>query len=127
MLTETVIRQEDAPRFGGEGTAVTGYASPSRGSETVCLWRVVLQPGADSPVHELTSAEAFLVLSGRAMFEFDGRRHELGPGDAISVPPTIAFRLANESDQPFEAVCGMAAGGQAIVGGAEPFSPPWAV
>jgi quercetin dioxygenase-like cupin family protein len=125
-LSETVIRGEEAPRFEAPGTDVVGYASPSRGSATISAWRVTLHPGAASPLHSLTSDEAFLVVSGRCTFEVHERRHVLGAGDAICVPPDVTFRLLNESDEPFEAVACMAAGGMGRVGDGEPFVPPWA-
>ncbi len=123
---ETVIRHADAPRFGGDGTEITGYASPTRGSEAVSAWRVVLQPGASSPVHELTDTEAFITLGGRGTFEFGSRTHELAAGDAICVPRATPFRLANHGSEPFEAICCMAATGQGRIGDGDPFTPPWA-
>ncbi len=125
-MTETVIRLTDAPQFGDDGTEITGYASPTRGSESVSAWKVLLHPGAGSPIHQLTSGEAFIALAGRGRFEFDGRAHELRAGDAICVPPSVPFRVVNAADEPFEAVCCMAAGGQGQIGDGEPFTPPWA-
>jgi len=125
-MPETVIRHDDAPRFGDEGTEITGYASPTRGSDAVSAWKVVLHPGAASPVHQLTDTEAFITLRGRGTFAFDGRRHELAAGDAICVPPHTPFHLANEGEEPFEAICCMAATGQGQIGDGEPFTPPWA-
>jgi mannose-6-phosphate isomerase-like protein (cupin superfamily) len=125
-MRETVIREAEAPRFGAEGTEITGYASPTRGSETVSAWKVRLLPGAASPVHQLTAGEAFIALAGRARFEFAEHAHEIGAGDAICVPPRIPFRLANGSEEPFEAICCMVAGGKGQIGDGEPFTPPWA-
>ena len=62
----TIIREQDAPRFGQDGVEVTGLASPSRGSDTVSAWRVLLQPGAASPEHTLTSDEAFVAAVSAA-------------------------------------------------------------
>jgi quercetin dioxygenase-like cupin family protein len=125
-MEPTLIRADDAPRFGQDGTDITGYASPSRGSEHVSAWRIRLDPGAGSPPHELTHGEAFIVLAGRGVFEVEGGRHEVGPGDAICVPADTSFRLANEGDEPFETVACMVAGGRARLAGGEPFVPPWA-
>jgi mannose-6-phosphate isomerase-like protein (cupin superfamily) len=125
-MRETIIRHRDAPRFGDEGTEITGYASPTRGSVAVSAWKVVLHPGAASPVHQLTDTEAFIALRGRGTFAFDDRTHELGAGDAICVPASTPFHLANAGDEPFEAICCMAATGQGQVGDGEPFTPPWA-
>ena len=125
-MEATLIRADDAPRFGQDGTDITGYASPSRGSEHVAAWRIRLEPGAGSPVHELTHGEAFIVVAGRGSFEVGETLHRLGPGDAISVPPDTPFRLANDGEEPFETFACMVAGGMASVEGGEPFVPPWA-
>ena len=123
----TIIREHDAPRFGDEGVHVTGLASPSRGCATVSAWRVVLEPGAGSPEHTLTSDEAFVALRGRARVELAGEAHDLAAGDCLVVAPQRPFSIRNDGAEPFEAVCCMAAGGQAVVAGQGAFPPPWAV
>lgn len=125
-MTETVIREAEAPRFGQGGTQVVGYASPTRGSEAVSAWKVALDPGAASPRHELTHGEVFIVLDGNARFEVEGRSHDLGAGDAICVPPRTRFAISNHGPEMFTAVCCMAAGAQARIGDGEPFPIPWA-
>ena len=122
----TIIREQDAPRFGQDGVEVTGLAAPSRGCESVSAWRVVLRPGAGSPEHTLTSDEAFVALRGAARVELEGEAHELSAGDCLVVAPGRRFRITNEGAEPFEAVCCMAAGGEAVVEGQGAFVPPWA-
>ena len=122
----TIIRDGDAPRFGGDGVSVTGLASPSRGCATVSAWRVVLAPGAGSPEHTLTSDEAFVALRGAARVTLDGAEHDLRAGDCLVVAPEREFRIRNDGPEPFEAVCCMAAGGRAVVAGEGAFVPPWA-
>jgi mannose-6-phosphate isomerase-like protein (cupin superfamily) len=122
----TIIRSQDAPRFGHDGVDVTGLASPSRGCATVSAWRVVLHPGAASPEHELTSDEAFVALRGSARVQLDGEAHAIAAGDCLIVAPSRRFTIRNDGAEPFEAVCCMAAGGQAIVEGEGTFVPPWA-
>lgn len=125
-MTETIIRRDDAPRFGDAGTDIRGYASPSRGFDGLAAWRVRLHPGAASPVHTLTKGEVFLALEGSGRFEVAGRAHDVAAGDAICVPADVPLRLANVADSPFEAVCCMPAGGMGKIGDGEPFTPPWA-
>jgi mannose-6-phosphate isomerase-like protein (cupin superfamily) len=125
-MTETVIRSSEAPRFGEGGTLITGYGSPTRGSQSVAAWQVALEPGAGSPEHTLTRDEVFIVLGGEATFEIEERRHQIGRGDAICVPPDVAFRLSNAGQERFTAICCMAAGGQARIGDGDPFPIPWA-
>jgi len=122
----TIIRAQDAPRFGADGVRVTGLASPSRGCASISAWRVVLEPGAASPKHTLTTDEAFVALRGSARVDLDGQAHDLGAGDCLVVAPDRPFRIRNEGGEPFEAVCCMAAGGQAVVAGQGAFVPPWA-
>ena len=122
----TIIREQDAPRFGQDGVEVTGLAAPSRGCESVSAWRVLLRPGASSPEHSLTSDEAFVALRGAARVELEGEAHELSAGDCLVVAPGRRFRITNEGAEPFEAVCCMAAGGEAVVEGQGAFVPPWA-
>ena len=125
-MIETVIRGAEAPRFGQDGTQVVGYASPTRGSESVSAWKVALDPGAASPRHELTHGEVFIVLDGKARFDFEGRCHQLTAGDAICVPPRTWFAVSNDGPERFTAICCMAAGGRARIGEGEPFPIPWA-
>ena len=122
----TIIREHDAPRFGDDGVSVTGLASPSRGCATVSAWRVVLDPGAASPEHTLTSDEAFIALRGSAHVELEGEADELRAGDCLVVAPQRRFTIRNDGPEPFEAVCCMAAGGEAVVDGQGSFVPPWA-
>jgi quercetin dioxygenase-like cupin family protein len=125
-MTETIIRGGDAPRFGDAETLITGYASPTRGSENVAVWKVSLAPGGASPQHELTHGEVFLVLSGEASFDVEGRRHRVAVGDAICVPPQTVFALSNDGAETMTAICCMSADGQARIGDGELFAIPWA-
>jgi mannose-6-phosphate isomerase-like protein (cupin superfamily) len=122
----TIIRDHDAPRYGDDGVSVTGLAAPSRGCATVSAWRVVLDPGAGSPEHTLTSDEAFVALRGTATVTLDGAAHDLRAGDCLVVAPERSFSIRNDGPEPFEAVCCMAAGGRAVVEGQGAFVPPWA-
>jgi mannose-6-phosphate isomerase-like protein (cupin superfamily) len=121
-----LITAADAPRFGQDGFDMTGLAAPSRGCSTLSTWRILAAPGAASPVHRLTSDEAFVVVRGELTATLDGEDVVVHAGDSLSVPPGVAFQVANRSAEPFEAIASMAAGGQALVGDAAPFTPPWA-
>jgi len=87
---------------------------------------VVLRPGTGSPEHTLTTDEAFVALRGTARVELEGEMHRVSAGDCLIVAPGRRFRIANEGPETFEAVCCMAAGGEAVVDGEGSFVPPWA-
>lgn len=126
MSTATVIRLAEAPRFGQDGTAITGYVSPTRGASLVASWRVELSPGTSSPEHTLTHGEAFIALEGEATFTVGDQTHLVRAGDAISVPPETPLRLENTGPGPFAAICSMTSEGRAQLAGGAPFVPPWA-
>ncbi|MEA2570141.1 MAG: hypothetical protein QOI24_2142 [Acidobacteriota bacterium] len=126
-MPRTLFRHADAPRFEVEGVTITGYASPARGCASVSTWKLVLHPGASSPVHELTTDEAFVALRGTAVVILDGEEFSFSHGDGLSVPPSTPFQIRNDGVETFEAVACMTAGGKARVGHETPFSPPWAL
>jgi mannose-6-phosphate isomerase-like protein (cupin superfamily) len=120
-----VIANQDAPRFELAGTHVVGLASPSRGARETSAWRLSLMPGASSPDHTLDREEVFVALSGRASATLDGDTHEVCAGDALIVPAGVAFTIATEGEEPFEAVACLPVGGSATVAG-KTMTPPWA-
>ncbi|MBS2020928.1 MAG: cupin domain-containing protein [Deltaproteobacteria bacterium] len=125
-IPATHIRHADAPRFEVAGAQVIAYASPSRGSGTLSMWRVSLAPGHKSPVHSLDTDEVFLCLSGAATFECAGLRTTVRAGDGFTAPAHTDFQFATEGTEPFDAVACVRAGAMARIERGEPFSPPWA-
>lgn len=125
-MKPTLITRQDAPPFGADGTAITGYAAPSRGSASVSLWRVHLDAGVSSPLHEVDTEEVFLGMAGHAVFTVGGQVFTVRAGDCLVVPPRTAFTLAAAHEM-FEAVACMRAGGQAtLLPDGPTFVPPWA-
>ncbi len=107
-------------------TRFTSLATPSRGSVETSIWRVEIAPGTPGTAHEVSREELFLVVAGRASVRIGESTHEATAGDTIVVPPHTSFEIANESDEPLEAICCQPVGGQAILGDGQPFTPPWA-
>src|SRR6478672_6131315 len=108
-MPATLIPAADAPRFEADGFTLTGLAAPSRGCATVSAWRLTAAPGAQSPVHRLTSDEVFVAVRGELSATVEGRAVTVRAGDALAVPPGVAFSLANRGDEPCEAIACMAA------------------
>ena len=122
----TLVSLSDAPRFDAGGTHVIALAAPSRGSAETSVWRLTLDPGSASPEHTLDREEVFVALGGSARAVLGGRPLDVHAGDALIVPPRIAFTISNPGPEPFEAVACQPVGGTATVDG-ESFPPPWAV
>jgi quercetin dioxygenase-like cupin family protein len=49
----------------------------------------VIFPNPEDPSEQDIHPSEQIVLSGRIKFEVDGRTWELGPGEALSVPPNV--------------------------------------
>ena len=121
-----IISSQDAPVFHQHGATAVGYASPSRGATDLSLWRLSLAPGEASPPHSLSREEVFLALSGSAIATIAGVEHPFAGGDCLVVPVGEPFILA-AGDEGLDAVCAMAAGGQAtLLPDGPTISPPWA-
>jgi mannose-6-phosphate isomerase-like protein (cupin superfamily) len=121
-----VIAAATAPTHELPGTRFTSLATPSRGTADLAVWRLEVAPGTAGAPHELTREEVFVVLEGRAQVQLGGEHLEAGAGDTILVPPGVPFALGNAADVPLHAVVCLPVGGQARMGGGEPFTPPWA-
>jgi quercetin dioxygenase-like cupin family protein len=105
--------------------SVTGLAAPSRGAQETCVWRLTLPPGAPGTTHSVNREEIFVALEGRATVAIGGEELDLCAGDTLIVPAGEPFALANPGSEPFLAVAVLPVGGQAVMPGGEPFSPPW--
>jgi quercetin dioxygenase-like cupin family protein len=109
------------------GTLFTSLATPTRGSRRTSVWQVEVRPGTSPTTHQLTDEEIYVVLDGVARVELDGVGYDAGPGAAVVVPAGVPFALGNDSDAPTKLLCCFPVGGQAVLPGGEPFTPPWAL
>jgi mannose-6-phosphate isomerase-like protein (cupin superfamily) len=109
------------------GTRFTSLATPSRGSTETSVWVVEIAAGTPATPHELTREEVFVVLAGRADVQLGADRCRAEPGDAIVVPPGVAFALSPAGDQDLRALCCMPVGGQGRLADGPPFAPPWSL
>ena len=121
-----IISSATAPTFEQGGVTAVGYASPSRGARDLSLWRLSLVAGEASPPHSLSREEVFLALDGSAVATIAGAEHRLSSGDCLVVPAGEPFVLV-AGDAGLEAVCAMAAGGEAtLLPDGPTITPPWA-
>jgi mannose-6-phosphate isomerase-like protein (cupin superfamily) len=68
--------------------------------------------------------EVFVVRTGRLSGTLRGEPCEVGPGDALIVPPDVPFGLANEGSETAHVVVCTSAGIRATLNG-ETVVPPW--
>ena len=122
----TIIPAPPAATHDIGGARFTSLATPSRGSAETAVWQVEIDAGTPATPHSLTREEVFVVLAGRASVRLDGVESTAGPGDAIVVPPGVAFALACEGESPVRLLCCLPVGGQARLDDGTTFTPPWA-
>ena len=122
------ISPEAAARFELHGAIFTGLASPARGATENASWIVTL-PGGGGPgvPHRLTREETLVCIEGRASAQLGDDSFELSPGSALVIPPHVEFSIRNPHALPFRAVAVLPVGGQALIEGQPPFTPPWAL
>ena len=123
----SVIPAPSAPTHQLPGARFTTLASPSRGSAETSVWSVELEPGSDTQPHRLTREEIFVALAGRAVATLDGAEHAVEAGDALVVSPGVDFAITVAGDVPFRALVCLPVGGEAVMPGGVPFTPPWAL
>ena len=122
-----VIAAPAGPTHELGATKFTSLATPSLGSQRTSVWQVEIPAGEAPTPHELTDEEIFVVLEGAATVTIDGAASSAGVGDAIVVPPGVPFALGNAGAQALRLLCCLPVGGQAVLPGGEPFTPPWAL
>jgi quercetin dioxygenase-like cupin family protein len=122
-----VIAAPTAPTHEVGGTRFTSLATPSRGSVRTSIWQVEIPAGEPPTPHELTDEEIFVVLGGAASVTIDGQVSAASVGDAVVVPAGVPFVLANAGEDSLRLLCCQPVGGQAVLPGGEPFTPPWAL
>jgi len=62
-----------------------------------------MPPGTTEVRHFHSRARQFFyVLGGRALFELEGQRHALGPGEGLEVPPGAPHQIRNAAQADLE-------------------------
>jgi quercetin dioxygenase-like cupin family protein len=121
-----VLSAPTGPTHELPGASFTSLATPSRGTAETSVWLVELAPGTPGTPHQLTREEVFVVLEGSAEVHLDGAVSVAESGDAIVVPPGVAFTLAARGTRALRAVCCLPVGGQGMLADGVAFTPPWA-
>jgi mannose-6-phosphate isomerase-like protein (cupin superfamily) len=122
-----VLPAPTAPTHALGSTKFTSLATPSRGSTDTAVWHVEIEPGTPATAHRLTREEVFVVLAGQAAVRIDGRDATAAAGDVVVVPAGVDFEIRSAGNDALRALCCLPVGGQAVIAGGDPFTPPWAL
>ncbi len=121
-----VTRAFEAESFELPGVRFTSLAAPRLGSGQLCLWRLEVDRGLETPeAHTVDRDEAFVVVEGKVRLTPEGA--ELEAGDAAVVPAGAPIQLVNAGETPAVLHVAIQAGFAAtMVDGTPVGTPPWA-
>ena len=93
-----------------DGTEICELLHPGREDETLLmgysLAHARLGPGKASTPHRLkTSSEVYFILEGRGRMKINGESCDVGPGQAIYIPPGSIQFIENAGDVPLVFLC----------------------
>jgi quercetin dioxygenase-like cupin family protein len=121
----TLIRAKDAPVWDHDGWKMTGLAAPSRGSHQICTWHVVMQPGADGPLHRSDRDIVINVLEGTVRVTVNGVDTDIPAGDAFVIPANSDRKVGNPFAVVAASLNAVAAGVTTIRFDDIPSNTPW--
>jgi quercetin dioxygenase-like cupin family protein len=93
-------REEEAVRIPAIGLDLRVRLPPAASDEAMTIIETTNAPGFGPPLHRHAETEIFRVLSGRYLFEVDGRRFHAETGDVVTVPGGAAHAFVNVTDAP---------------------------
>ncbi|NNU80319.1 cupin domain-containing protein [Halovulum dunhuangense] len=95
----SIVREQERPRVArGGGAATVQMVTAAAGARTMINGFTDIPPGAGIPLHFHDCEESVLVVSGRALVELDGVRHEAEAGCVTFVPSGVPHRFLNPSE-----------------------------
>ncbi len=82
------------------------FGLPTGGTIHQSLAEASLPPGGSTQRHyHAASEEIYFLLEGRAEMELEGERTELGPGEAVAIPPGAWHEIKTLGDAEVRFLC----------------------
>lgn len=66
--------------------------------------------GSTAPHHHRRTEEIYYILEGRGLMRIGAEQREVGPGDAIAIPPGEVHEISNIADRVLRFLCCCAPG-----------------
>lgn len=64
-----------------------------------------IKPGVKTQPHKLKTSEVYYILSGKGRMFIDKETREVGPGDAIDIPPLAVQCIENTGREDLDFIC----------------------
>lgn len=115
-----VIERSEAVGWRG-GTTTYMHAGEALGSEQLCVFEQLHDPGGGAPPHRHPGLEeSVTVLAGRARFEVEGEEALVESVATVIVPAGAEHSFTNVGDEPLWVIASMPAAVAAVEYSAEP-------
>ena len=82
------------------GVARLAMLDGARGSESITIAEVTIQPGSKTPVHYHPTEEAMVILEGELEAILGDERFTVRVGNTLVAPPTVKHGFVNRSNRP---------------------------
>jgi len=107
---EVINRSESVPFTTKDGSIVRSLMARTNSSAVrQSLAEATVPPGtATAPHHHPSTEECYYVLSGTGRMSVDMETRDVGPGDAILIPPDSRHTIANTGTGPLVFLCSCA-------------------
>jgi mannose-6-phosphate isomerase-like protein (cupin superfamily) len=104
---EVRSRDDAAPFTTADGSTIRVLLDAELGgAANQSLAEAWLEPGQATQRHyHARSEELYVLLDGSAEMEVDGDRREVGPGDAILIPPGAWHQIRASDGEPLRFLC----------------------
>jgi quercetin dioxygenase-like cupin family protein len=97
-----IIRSADVEFVPGlvENTRRRILVNPDSGSGAITLGELIMEPGAELPMHTHRVEETIVITKGEAITVLGAETYTLKPGDVILAPAGVKHMLANQGNEP---------------------------
>ncbi len=91
----------------GDGSALRELLHPGKSPYPFgySLARAVVKPGAATAPHRLKSSEVYYILEGRGLMRVGAETAEVGPGQAVYIPPFHVQSIENAGETDLVFLC----------------------
>ncbi len=98
------------PFASGDGSEIRELFGPATTpAVNQSLAEATIAPGsATRRHHHRELEEIYLITAGRGRLNLDGEERDLGPGDAVLIPPGTWHEIAALGDEPLRLICACA-------------------
>jgi quercetin dioxygenase-like cupin family protein len=120
-----VIHASQATVHDMHGTSFTAYASPQRGSQELCAWRIEIPAQTKGVPHHVSREEVLYLLTGTVQATVNGQTEQASAGEVILVPAGAQFGIDNLTNEPATAWVTTTVGFKGVLPDGEWITPPW--